>query len=103
MLAKSGPRILSKEPLPRNPSFALGAHLPYPDRKLITKRFETGVSGVCHGPSYELALRSVGRVDFVRGKEAGFGEGSQLVRTNGNTGELVKGPLTGVFLLGFDS
>ena len=79
-----GARIFLNEPLPLHARFTLDVHLPNPDSKIITIRFKSTVTGVCYGPPYELALRFLGRGDFIRGKGAQFWEGSQLVSAKGS-------------------
>jgi len=84
-IGEQGARILLNEPLPLDARVALDVHLPNLDSKITTVRFKSMVTGVCYGPPYELALRFLGRGDFIRGKMAEFREGSQLVRTKGSS------------------
>jgi hypothetical protein len=83
-IGENGARILLNESLPINARFTLDVHLQNPNSKITTIRFKCSVSGVCYGPPYQLALRFLGRGDFIRGKVVEFREGSHLVKTKGS-------------------
>ncbi|HZT69966.1 MAG TPA: PilZ domain-containing protein [Terriglobia bacterium] len=79
-IGESGARIFLNEPLPVEGRFTLDVHLPNPDSKITTIRFQARVTGVRYGPPYEMALSFLGKGGFIRGKVAEFQEGCSLVR-----------------------
>lgn len=83
-IGETGARIFLDEPLPINSRFTLDVHLPNPDSKITTIRYKASVFEVCYGPPYKLALRFLGRGDFIRGNVAEFHEGSRFVRPHGS-------------------
>lgn len=83
-IGKSGARIFLNEPLPLHARYTLDVHLRNAQSKIVTIRFKSTVTGICCGPPYEVALRFLGRGDFIRGKGAHFREGSQMVRAKGS-------------------